>query len=424
MTAKKRVMDVLKKVLDEIEPTREEAVELRKFADSLVRILKRYAGRREVVLAGSIAKGTYLRERADIDIFVVFSEKIPKMEMKKQLEDMMMGAFPGTRYQLNYAEHPYIRFRINGRGVDLVPAYKMKIGGERLTAVDRSVLHTKYILKNLKKNQVGDVLLLKQLLRAEGLYGAEIRVEGLSGYLCELLIIRYGSFRKLMKEAAKWKTPVVIDLKRYYKPKDYGELVGKFDSQFIVVDPTDKNRNVAAAVSERNLKGFVALCRKFNRKPSALLFLRKPKTFDEKVKGEKHFVYVVEMPRPKVVDDVLWGQLKKLMKQLHHEMGDYTPMEPFADADRKVRIAVPLKETKSSALVEIEGPPVKMEKHAEKFRKRHRKAVVVKRKGRLVAVEKRKPVDAQKALIEFFGEYSKKGTHLSYPVSKIKIRRF
>lgn len=417
-------MDVLKKVLLEIEPSEKEKSEVKEFSDAVIKLLRRYAGRREVVLAGSIAKGTYISKKADVDIFVIFKEKLPKLQMKKHLEDMMMGAFPGTKYQLSYAEHPYVRFHIGRRRVDLVPAYKMKEGGERLTAVDRSVLHTRYILKNLKKNQKKDVLLLKQLLSANGLYGAEIKVEGFSGYLCELLILRYKSFRALMKSAVKWKLPVVVDLKKYYKPKDRKMLVEKFDSEFVVIDPTDKKRNVAAALSEKNLKGFIALCKRFNKKPSAALFLKKPKTFEDKIREKKgHFVYVVEMPKPKVVDDVLWGQLKKLMKQLENEMKDYKPSELFADVNRKTRIAVPLKEERTSALREYKGPPAGMKKHVEKFRKKHKKAVIVKRKGMLFAVEKRKPRDAHYALSEFFRKYSKKGTHLSYPLSKITIKR-
>ncbi len=412
-------MDVLKKVLAEIEPSEREAGEIRKFADALIKLLKRYAGRKEVVLAGSIAKGTYLRERADVDIFVIFKKKIPKMEMKAELEKIMVGAFPGTRYQMNYAEHPYIRFHINGRTVDLVPAYKMKEGGERLTAVDRSVLHTKYILKKLRKKQKKEVLLLKQMLRANEIYGAEIKVEGFSGYLCELLIIRYGSFRKLRKEAAKWKLPLVIDLKKYYKPKEYEKLVKQFDSRFIVVDPTDKNRNVAAALSEENLKKFILLCRK---KLTLDTFFRAPETFVDRLekKKRKHFVYVIEIPKPRVVDDVLWGQLKKLMKQLEHAMEDYKPVETFASVNRKVKIAIPLREEKSGALVEYKGPPADMKKHAEKFRKKHRKAVIIKRKGKLVAVEKRKPVGAGKALNEFFKKYS--NSHLAS--SRISIRKW
>jgi tRNA nucleotidyltransferase (CCA-adding enzyme) len=334
---------------------------------------------------------------------------------------MIMGAFPGTKYQLNYAEHPYIRFHVDERRIDLVPAYKMKLGGERLTAVDRSVLHTKYILKKLKKNRRKDVLLLKKMLQANGLYGAEIRIEGFSGYLCELLIIKYGSFRKLMK--SKWKLPLVIDLNKYYKPKDYEMLVEKFGSRFIVVDPTDKNRNVAAALSEKNLEKFMSLCKQFNRRPSVSMFLGSPESFEEMIKSrKKYLVYVIEMPRPKVVDDVLWGQLKKLEKQLEHHMEEYKPAEIFADVNKKIRIAVPLKGSKTLAVVEYKGPPVKMEKHADKFRKKHRKALIIRKKGHLVAVQKRKPVKAEDAIKHFFKDYSGKGTHLSYPLSKIFVK--
>ena len=416
-------MDILKKVLAEIEPSKDEEKEIKKFSKAVIKILKEYSNGKEVVLAGSIAKKTYLSKRADVDIFVIFTEKTPKIDMRGELEDMMMGAFPGTKYQLNYAEHPYIRFHVNDRRIDLVPAYKMKLGGERLTAVDRSVLHTKYVLKKLKKNQRKDVLLLKQLLKSDGLYGAEIRIEGFSGYLCELLIIKYGSFRKLMKSAEKWKAPVIIDLKKYYKPKNSEMLAEKFDSELVVIDPTDKNRNVAAAVSEKNMKKFSSLCKRFSRKASVSMFFGNPESFDDKIKS-KELVYVIEMPKPDAVDDVLWGQLKKLMKQLENDMKEYKPSGLFADVDKKVRIAVPVKEDKTLAITEYTGPPVKMEEHAKKFKKKHKRALIIKKKGHLVAVQKRKPVKAEDAIKEFFKKYSKKGTHLSYPLSKIRIRMY
>jgi len=200
-------------------------------------------------------------------------------------------------------------------------------------------------------------------------------------------------------------------------------LVEKFDSEFIVIDPTDKNRNVAAAVSGKNLKKFVSLCKKFNRKPSVSMFLKEPESFRKKIKSKKRYVvYIIEMPRPDTVDDVLWGQLKKLMKQMKHHLKEYKPGDFFADVDKKVRIAVPVKADKTLAVTEYGGPPAKMKDHAKKFRKKHRKALIVEKKGHLVAVEKRKPVKAEEAIKEFFKKYSKKGTHLSYPLSKIKIK--
>ena len=49
-------------------------------------------------------------------------------------------AFPGQRYVVSYAEHPYVRLHSQGRKIDIVPAYKIKkiTGAADLkSAVDR-----------------------------------------------------------------------------------------------------------------------------------------------------------------------------------------------------------------------------------------------------------------------------------------------
>jgi len=406
-------MNILKEVLREIEPTQREADEIKRLARSLIKLLKEYEKERRILLAGSVAKGTYLRDSADIDIFIMFKERLPKEEMKREIEGLMARAFPGTVYQMNYAEHPYVRFHISGRRVDIVPAYEMKKTEERFTAVDRSVLHTKYILKNLKKSRRKDVLLLKQLLKANGLYGAEIKVQGFSGYLCELLIIKYGSFSKLIKEAARWKLPLIIDLKKYYKPKDAELLIKKFNSKFIVIDPTDRNRNVAAALSEENLKRFISLARRFLRKPSKNFFFRE-ENFDEKIKrASRHGrILLIKFKKPDVVDDVLWGQLKKFMRMLENALADFTVKDIFADGDGEVRIAVITKNDITGGTVEKQGPPVEMKKHVESFRREHKNERIIERGGRLIAFVKIPKKKLKDAALEFIKKNYENFSHL------------
>ena len=62
------------------------------------------------------------------------------------------------------------------------------------SAVDRTILHTHYIKKNLKENQINDVLILKKFMEGIETYGSEFKVGGFAGYLCELLILEYGTF--------------------------------------------------------------------------------------------------------------------------------------------------------------------------------------------------------------------------------------
>jgi len=417
---------ILEDVLRCISPSAREAKNESAFAKSVIRkIAKACPKGCRVVLAGSVAKGTFLRDSKDLDIFVLVGKTMPKARMEGMLKSIMKKAYPSLGHQLSYAEHPYLRFHLDGRKVDLVPAYSIKHSSERLSAVDRSVLHTKYILKNLKKSQKSEVLLLKKFLKANSLYGAEIKTEGFPGYLCELLIHEYGNFTKLTKTVAKWKLPIVLDSAKHYPKKELQGLLEKFDSSLVVIDPTDSNRNVAAALSKKNTKAFISLCRRFVKKPAVGFFMKVPKTFQQKVaiSRKRYNVFLITLPKPDVVDDILWGQLKKLMKQLVAHMKEFNPAEPFADDGQQVIIAMPLRKSILPENEVLLGPPPDMKTHLKKFRKAHKGAKFVKKSERLCAIKKRKIRKAEDMLREFFKKYSKKGTHLSNPISSIRISK-
>ena len=152
----------------------------------------------------------------------------------------------------------------------------------------------------------------------------------------------------LARQALKWKKPVFIDIKGYYSKKEIPGAVGYF-GDFVVIDPTDKNRNVAAAVSSENLARFIRLCRVFVRKPSAKLFLKEPEGFRNRVlKSSRGFkLFTITMPRPDVVDDVLWGQLHKMVNQLKEHLSDFSPKAILADdSSNEITLAIILEKDK------------------------------------------------------------------------------
>jgi tRNA nucleotidyltransferase (CCA-adding enzyme) len=411
-------MDFLPRVLSEIKPSEEEFMEETEFSKLLVaHVQENSPPGSKVVLTGSVAKGTFLREKRDIDIFVLFNRSVPRSELEPAMKRIMDMAFPTLPYQLSYAEHPYVRFYFEGRRIDLVPAYRISDASERLSAVDRSVLHTDFILGALGRKQVGEVLLLKQFLRANGLYGAEIKIEGLSGYLCELLIVKFKSFEGLIRAASKWKEPVFIDIKGYYPPKEIPAARKAFSCPFIVIDPTDKGRNVAAAVSRENFGRLVALAREFVSAPSEEAFFRTPPSFEENAAmawgdGE---LFILSMPRPEVVDDVLWGQLRKLCSQLKAALKDFGCSDVIADDTRLlVRLAIVVRARELPAKVEVQGPPLEMKRHVAEFRKAHKGAKFSSRGGRLLAAEKRAVTKAEDAVMAFFHGYASARSHLSF----------
>jgi len=425
---------MLESVILRIKPTAPEQRKEKAYAKSLVKMVQKAAPAGcKVVLTGSIAKGTYLRDSRDIDIFVLFPKTTPKESFESIIEGLVKKAFPGIGYQLSYAEHPYARLHHEGRKIDLVPAYMIRHSSERLSAVDRSVLHTKYILKKMSGRQKDDVLLLKQLLKANSLYGAEIKIEGAPGYLCELLILNYGSFPKLVNSVSGWSLPLTIDLARHYSSRsEITALPERFASDLVVIDPTDRNRNVAAALSGENLRRFIRLCRDFKKNPGNLFFFRTPKTFEQKMKSlkGKGFAYVISLPKPEIVDDVLWGQLKKLMHQLHSRLekdGFDLPVSSLVadDSGGLIRIGLSVCDNRLPKTMAVEGPMLDMEGHVKAFRRRHKGAKFITRTDRIYAIGKRRIRTPEDSIKAFFSGLLKNGkSHLAYPLSRIGISSF
>jgi len=419
------MQSILRQVLGVIKPSRREMEEEAAFTKALVAHIKASAPRGcDVVLTGSMAKRTFLREKRDVDVFVLFRRSVPRGKLESLVKGIMASAFPGRAYQLSYAEHPYARFRLEGRRIDLVPAYRIADASERVSAVDRSVLHTSFVLRNLRS--VDDVLLLKSFLQANSLYGAEIKTQGFSGYLCELLIIRHGGFVKLLRAASKWKPPVFIDIKKHYRGRKAVREAQLRLGGFVVVDPTDADRNVAAAVSAANFSRFIRLCRAFLRKPSARAFLHKPESFESVVaraaRGAK--LLMVTLPRPDVVDDVLWGQLHRMNGQLEHHLAEFGPKAVLADDSQHiVRLAVVLRRDRLPPTMEVGGPPLDMKPHVRRFRESHRGARFVSRKKRLFAIVKRPDTTAEAAILDFFRRFSRTRSHLACGEELIVVER-
>ena len=422
-----RMGAVLSDTLSLIKPSPEEAKSELAFAN----FIKDYISENtpedtETVLVGSMAKGTFLRDKRDIDIFVLFDTAFPRSGLEAAVRAIMGKAFPAVGYQVSYAEHPYVRFHFDGRRIDLVPAYKISSAAERVSAVDRSVLHTVFVLDSLRKGQSGEVLLLKQFLRANGIYGAEIKTEGFSGYLSELLIIKSRTFHDLLRSAAKWKEDVFVDLEESYKKGEIAAAHEKFGG-FVVIDPTDRNRNVAAAVSRQNFRRFISLSKAFLKLPSKNFFFREMPSFEERMEKlpRKNRAFMVSMPRPAIVDDVLWGQLKKMCGQLEEHLEDFSVLEMITDDSRHlVRLGIALKTEQLPDKMLVCGPPLKMKERVADFKASHKKARFIMKKGKIWAQVKRPVTKADAAIRQFFRSYSKTKSHLAYPEEMLIIERF
>lgn len=325
---------VLNEVLRAIRPKPDERKELKELAKKTVEIANRIAKpyHAKAMLVGSLARDTWRPAKREFDVFLLFPPSLSEKRFEQyglEIGKKVVEKLEGT-YRIEYAQHPYVSGRVDGADVDIVPCYEVESPSKLKSAVDRTPFHQKYIQDHLSPALSGEVLLLKQFLDGNWIYGADAKTEGFSGYVCELLIINYGKFIDVLRSVVEWKPGEVIDVESYYPKKDYPKIMKKFSGQsLILIDPTDKKRNTAAAISSHNFFMFKKLAGQFLANPSADMFFRKkvrPITESEMAGFQKQRgtdLMLVKFKPPNVVSDILWPQLRKFADRLEQILREY-----------------------------------------------------------------------------------------------------
>ncbi len=388
---------VLNNVLGYVKPGKREREDALKLFEKIKGFIKKKYGL-DARLMGSVAKDTFLKNDRDLDVFVFFERSVKREELEKkglEIGNAVFEKFGGRDVQIAYAEHPYVKGRIDGYEIEVVPAYRVKCAEELKSAVDRTPFHTEYVLNRLKSRD--DVRLLKAFLKCLHAYGSDLKTSGFSGYLCELLIINYGSFPSLLMEAQKWKYQEIIDIEKHWDVKEYRMLRRKFKGQpLIVIDPVDKNRNVAAALSLEKLSLFIFAARKFSEKPSENFF-KEPgtrvnkKQLVKRIGQQERYVFAIVFRRPQIIDDILYPQLRRFRDNLIRllENNEFRVEDSWVFGDKECGAAFELLVEKLPDYRVVYGPrifdPVL---HQERFLEKHK--VVWFKNGRMAAEEERK----------------------------------
>lgn len=325
----------------------------------------------EPLHVGSSARGTWRRGERDIDLFLLFPPETPREELEKHGLALARKVCPMG--QVKYAEHPYLRGVWGEFGVDLVPAYKLANAAERKTAVDRTPFHHDYVRSRMA-GKGDEVLLLKQLLAGAGVYGAEAKTQGFSGYLCELLVLHFGSFEKTVEAMAKWRPPVRID------PEGKGTFRGP--DPLVFIDPVDPGRNVAAALSRESLARAVERARVLSKKPSAALFFSgpppplRPGELARRLKKRGTEMAALVLPASEnLVDDTVYPQLRRAEESLADLMKKREFQFFRSAVHRAGGRGFVLFEFPAAPLPPLklrEGPPVFLEHDNLKFLEAHR----------------------------------------------------
>jgi tRNA nucleotidyltransferase (CCA-adding enzyme) len=313
----------------------------RKIEGQIVEACKTEGVTAKVRVEGSVAKDTWLSENPDIDVFIRLPTSIPRKNLGDVGLRIAKKAAGNTEQLERFAEHPYLETFVEGFRVDIVPCYDAK-PGEWQSATDRTPYHTNYIKEHLGQGLHGEVRLLKQFMQGIGVYGAEIKIGGFSGYLCELLIIKYGSFAKTIEAFAAYSKRIVIDPEGFYADRTR-ELGLLFPEPLVIVDPVDKGRNVASAVQHQKLYEFIAASRALLKAPSEDFFYPQPvHAVPPNLIGKRladccaSFVFVVTGELT-AVPDILWGQLYRSKRSLRRllETNDFAVLKDAVWSDEK-----------------------------------------------------------------------------------------
>lgn len=394
MDSKKKLLETIRK---ELRPCEEAVKEAQTMLKTIKKALKGIQA--EPVLGGSIAKGTFLKNDYDADIFVVFNKKYAGQDISALLEKALKTA--KIKYEKVHGSRDY--FQVKEKILyEIVPVLEVKKNEVPENVADMSPLHVEYFLKKAKNNKKirDDIRLTKAFMKSAGVYGAESYIKGFSGHVVDLLILNYGSFEELTKAAAKWKKRTIIDIEKKSKHPLITLNASKIKGKLIVIDPVQPERNSAAALSDENFEKFVKHCKSFNKKPLKKYF--EQKTVEQKIleiKKRNKTIHIIELIPIKGKKDVSGSKALKIKEYLEAQLKEndfFVKESEWEYTENKATIIIVPEKSSIDKTKNIKGPPSKMKRHAEAFKKKHKNAV--EKDGFYSAVITRKFTDSKKFL--------------------------
>ena len=411
-------MKLLKQVINELRPKKDVIDKCIVVLDSINSEIKKKNIKARAVLGGSIAKGTFLKDDYDCDIFVKFNLSYKKKDISDLLEKILK-IFP--RVERIHGSRDYFNFKSNGINFEIVPVLDIKKAEQAVNITDCSPLHVKWVKDNLKKNPklTDEIRLAKAFCKACKVYGAESYLRGFSGHVLDILAIYYNGFMPLLKNAVKWKEQEVIDFNNYYNGSALERLNKSKLSSLVVIDPIQPERNAAAVLSRKNFLLLKKSAKSFLKKPSKKFFEKKEITIKELREKSKHKKLVLlDVKALDGKEDVVGSKLLKAFNYITKKLvlNSFTVYDKGWKWDKKKKALfwfILKHEILPESFKRI-GPPIKNKENVKAFMKKHKKTFIQgKRICANVKREFRKPENLIKAL--------KKDKYLKKKIKKIEM---
>ncbi|HDD66543.1 MAG TPA: CCA-adding protein, partial [Nitrososphaeria archaeon] len=127
-----RVEEIAEKALRIVKPSKLEEKRFGRIVDEALKTARELAenapGVVDVTLEGSAAKNTWVRGRAEADIFIHFDPETSREELEKRIVELGTELIEklGGEPMLMYADHPYVEGVIKGVTIDVVACYRVE----------------------------------------------------------------------------------------------------------------------------------------------------------------------------------------------------------------------------------------------------------------------------------------------------------
>lgn len=445
----KDLSHIEEKVLPKIRPTESELLKIKKLTDEFIYYLKKFAQQIDLKYVfiepqGSTGKKqTNLTKASDIDIFFGLPKeeykdvlKLEKKARKEKLKEIFLeiinklfipvaNKIGCEKVGIFYAEHPYLITKKGIYDIDLVGCFSMSkeelLKNGPITAVDRTPVHTQIINENLTKDQKDEVRLLKAFFQACYAYGDKCAVGqfGFTGFSAEVIILYFSSlyktfqnFSSLLKKPIDFfnRDPKVLLRKQRFQ-NDY----------FIIIDPTDPERNIAASISKRAYDYVNFKITKFLESPSGDFFDTKPikilSTKELSKIGDN--TYILEFQSNGTVHytelrDKLYSLGNKLKIKLEKEESGETKFGKCIfsvySEDNFYILPIYCSLNNLSDIYQRQGPPLYLKEHVDKFKEKNKNTYI--KNGFIWTECKRQYVNFSQLISDFIKKIKIEGLNL------------
>ncbi len=397
-----KLLKVLEQAKALAAPTKPQEEKLQKVVklvlQKLQKSIKKTKLEAKLILGGSVGRGTYLKENNDIDLFLSFNyKKYQNQNLSNLTEAVLRKSFP--KYIRLHGSRDYFDFKFQSFQFEIIPVLSVKKPKLAKNTTDLSPLHVQWVKKQTNKNKklLGEIRITKLFLKSNRLYGAESYLNGFSGHVVEILICYYKSFMSLLKNLSKYKEQTILDPQKHYNSKQQllKQLNKSKSGPLIIIDPIDKNRNAAAALSSATLKQAQIIAKKFLKNPNISYFI--PKKITKKIIISKKLNRKLLLLKSSLSLKEQDRAGTKLLKDLQHlcfmlKKEGYLFTSSWAFPEKLIWFYFPKKLYKTKTIF---GPPTNLQKFVKEFTSKYKKlkAKIGVKKGKYFAVIKRKYQD-------------------------------